>query len=130
MRLTEYPELTADISYFLGIVYRNVDWGKMSGARASTYDIFQHRIRTAANKNSVVEFLSKLCDGLDLQAPSIPSHLIERLEFKARLVLNLIRKWSQYFVYKSSEVAKDLRKDKTYTQITDNIVKSIMQEST
>lgn len=38
--------------------------------------------------------------------------------------------WSQYFVYKSSEVAKELRKDRTYTQITDNIVKSIMQEST
>jgi hypothetical protein len=129
MRLTEHPELTAEICYFLGKVYRNVNWGKFSKAKATTYDIFQHRIRTAANKNSVVEFLSKLCDGLNLQAPSIPAELIEKLEFNATMVLNMIRKWSQYFVYKSSEVSKALKKNKKYTEIKEDIRNSILQKN-
>lgn len=130
MRLTEHPELTADIAYFLGRVYRNVNWGKMSKARATSYDIFQHRIRTASNKNSVIEFLSKLCDGLSLQAPSIPADLLERLEFQAPLVLNLIRRWSQYFVYKASEVSKALKKKRSYEEIQEEIINSILQKNT
>jgi hypothetical protein len=129
MRLTDHPDLTADICFFLGKVYRNVDWGKFSKAKATTYDIFQHRIRTAANKNSVVEFLSKLCDGLNLQAPSIPAELIEHLEFNATKVLNMIRKWSQYFVYKSSEVSKALKKEQSYAEIKEKIINSILQKN-
>lgn len=128
MRLTEQPELAAEISYFLGIIYNHVNWKKMASARASTFDIFQHRIITASNKNSVIEFLSKLCDGLNLQAPSIPSNLLEKLEFNADLVLNLIRKWSQYFTYKSSEVSKMIRNKNSYENIKKTIVDSILQK--
>ncbi|MGV9198095.1 MAG: hypothetical protein ACOC4M_04585 [Promethearchaeia archaeon] len=129
MRLTDHPKLTADICYFLGKVYRAVNWGKMSKARATSYDIFQHRIRTASNKNSVSEFLSKLCDGLNLQAPSIDPDLLEKLEFNADLVLNMLRKWSQYFVYRASRVSKDLKKKVSRTQIKEKIIKSILQKS-
>jgi len=129
MRLTEHPELTAEICYFLGKVYRNVDWGKFSKAKATTYDIFQHRIRTAANKNSISEFLSKLCDGLNLQAPSIPVELIEKLEFNADTSLNMIRKWSQYFVYRSSNVSKKLKTKMSYAEIKEEIINSILQKN-
>jgi hypothetical protein len=129
MRLTDHPELTADICFFLGKVYRNVDWGKFSKAKATTYDIFQHRIRTAANKNSISEFLSKLCDGLNLQAPSIPAELIERLEFNADTSLNMIRKWSQYFVYRASKVSKALKTKQSYAEIREEIINSILQKN-
>lgn len=128
MQLTDYPELTADICYILGKVYRRVNWQKMSNAKATAYDIFQHRLRTAANNSSVIKFLSKLCDGLSLQAPLIEAELLEKLEFQAPLVLRMIRSWSQYFTYRASIVKKMLKNNKKYNEITQTIIDSILQK--
>jgi hypothetical protein len=128
MRLTDEPELIADISYFLGIVYRNVNWAKIQKARATSHDIFQKRLRVAAMKTSIPELLSKLCGGLRLEAPSIHAELIERLDYHSRTVLNMIRKWTQYFVYRSSDVAEALKEKKSYEEIKGEIIKSILQE--
>lgn len=125
MRLNEHPRLVAEISYFLGKVYLNVNWHKMRNARATAYDIFEHRLEVASSFDSIPSLLKKLCNGLDLQAPSIPPEVIEGLESQARLALKMIRSWPQYFVYKASQVSKALKKKKAQAEIISQIIDEI-----
>lgn len=128
MRLTDHPKIVAKTVLFLTLVYHRVNWKPMSKASSTPYDIFQHRLRVAANTNSIPAFLSKLCNGLDLQAPSIPADLIEYLEFHADLVLMMIREWSQYFVYRASLSAKALKKGKKREEIIQNIINTLTNQ--
>lgn len=127
MQLSDDPETVAEISYFLALIYKNVNWRKMRNARATAYDIFEHRLEVASFNESIPSMLKKLCNGLDLQAPSIPVGLIETLDKKTERVLYLIRSWPQYFVYKSASIAKLLkRKQKpSYEEIKQDIIKDL-----
>lgn len=125
MQLNENPELVADISCFLALIYRSVNWHKMRRAKGTAYDIFEHRLEVASFNESIPSLLKKLCNGLDLQAPSIPVKIIESLDHQTDLVLYLIRSWPQYFVYKAASIARQLKeKEFSLQDIKNQIIES------
>ncbi len=104
MKIEEHKEVVDDLTELLGHVYKAVNWKKMRSR--SAYDIFEHRLEVASYQNSIPAMLKKLCHGLNLQAPGkIEPDLIERLD-KSDVALKLLRRWTQYFVYKAAEYAK------------------------
>jgi len=107
MRLSEYKEEIEDITELLGNVYNAVDWKKIRNR--SPYDVFHNRLRVASRQQTITQFLQKLCYGLSLQAPPLKYELIERLDKNQDIVFRLIREGTQYFVYKASEYAKNLK---------------------
>lgn len=128
MQLNENAEIVAKIAGLLGIIYRSVNWKKISRI---SYDVFEHRLEVATYNEDVPSFLKKLCNGLSLQAPPIPISLLESLEKENELVLKLIRSWPQYFVYKAAQVSKMIKEDKSkdiYRIKMKNIIKNIKED--
>ena len=51
----------------LAIIYAKVPWGKMKTSK-NPHDIFNHRVRAAARRGSLYQFVSKLCNYFGLQS--------------------------------------------------------------
>ncbi|MFW9872931.1 MAG: hypothetical protein ACFFG0_07505 [Candidatus Thorarchaeota archaeon] len=128
IQLSDHPEIIAKVSLFLGLIYRSVYWYKMRNSRGSAYDIFEHRLEVASFSESIPSLLKKICNGLDLQAPSIPSKLIIYLDKHTDLILSMIREWTQFFTYQASFVAKDLKKKTSHDEIINKIITELKNE--
>lgn len=75
MQFSEIEEKTAEL---LAVIYSHVDW--MNVARShNAWDIFQHRVRTAATQPDVERFIERLCYAFGIQ--SIAPDYIELVSY-------------------------------------------------
>ena len=119
MRIEEHKDIVEDLTELLGKVYQSVNWKKIRGR--SAYDVFEHRLEVASYQNSIPAMLRKLCHGLSLQAPGrIDSELIERLD-RSDVSLKLLRRWTQYFVYKAAEYSRANKRTKNEEGGNENV---------
>jgi len=78
MRLNENrDEIRNLLVELLAIIYARVPWGKMR-TRHNVHDIFNHRVRAAARKANINEFVSKLCNYFGLQ--DLPPESIDAIQ--------------------------------------------------
>jgi len=61
----------------LAYVYKDVKWRKIRTKNA--YDVFNHRVRAAAHRSTIYEFISKLCNYFGLQ--SLPTEVMQDLDY-------------------------------------------------
>ena len=100
-------EKVADI---LALAYMRVNWKRMG--KRSSYDVFQHRLKTSSSQQTVTKFIDKLCKGLSLQSISANPEDIEYLESHREEVLRMIREESVYLTLLAAKKAKELKKKK------------------
>ena len=103
-------ELYDKIADILALAYMRVRWSRM-GMRSS-YDIFQHRIKTSSNQQTVTKFIDKLCKGLSLQSISAKSSDIEYLEEHRDNVLRMLREDSVYLTLLAAEKSRKLKEER------------------
>ena len=103
-------ELYEKIADVLALAYRRVNWKKMG--RRSSYDVFQHRLKTSSSQVSVTKFIDKLCKGLSLQSISAEPEDIEYLEKHREDVLRMIREESVYLTLLAAKKAKEMKRIK------------------
>ena len=68
MQYDDEYRLEGDVVTILACIYSKVKWASM-GSRSS-YDIFEHRIEYARHEQSIPEFIQRLCNKLNIQAPT------------------------------------------------------------
>lgn len=91
--MVDYRE---DLILFLRLFWRAADW-KRIGRKHYAGDIFQHRVRVAADQPSFRRAAEKLAKTLSLQYPPAPPELIDRLD-ESPTALQSLRKESRYWV--------------------------------
>lgn len=101
-------ELYDKVADMLALAYVRVNWKRMG--KRSAYDVFQHRLKTSSNQQSVTRFIDKLCKGLSLQSISAEPADIEYLEERSEEVLRMIREESVYLTLLSAKKAKEMKK--------------------
>lgn len=65
-----FSELEIKTARLLSVIYGKVNWAKIASARHIPWDIFQHRVLTAATKPDVPRFVERLCYAFGLQSIS------------------------------------------------------------
>ncbi len=100
-------ELYDKIGDLLALAYVKVNWKRM-GTRSS-YDIFQHRLKTSSSQSSVTRFIDKLCKGLSLQSISADPSDIEHLEEQKEEILRMLREESVYLTLLAAKKAKEMK---------------------
>lgn len=103
-------ELYDKIADMLALAYMRVNWKRMG--KRSSYDVFQHRLKTSSSQSSVTKFIDKLCKGLSLQSISAEPEDIEYLENQKEEVLRIIREESVYLTLLAAKKSKEMRKYK------------------
>ena len=103
-------KLLDQIADLLAAVYRKGRWRRMRNS--NPHDVFQHRIKYAAAKPSVLEFLDKLCQGLGIQSIKYDPEKIEALQQRNDEVLHALRRESVYLVTKATFLAKKYKEQK------------------
>jgi hypothetical protein len=98
------------VGNMLALAYMRVNWKKMG--KRSSYDVFQHRLKTSSSQSSVTRFIDKLCKGLSLQSISAKTEDIEYLEERKEEVLRMIREESVYLTLLAAKKAKEMKKKK------------------
>jgi len=106
-KMNELYEKIADI---LALAYVRVNWKRMG--KRSSYDVFQHRLKTSSSQQTVTKFIDKLCKGLSLQSISADPKDIEDLEKRREDVLRMLREESVYLTLLAAKKAKELKKNK------------------
>jgi len=102
--------LYEDLIELLAIVYMNIPWHKIKTSK-NAYDIFNHRVRAAARRGTINEFISKLCNYFSLQSlPLETQELIERLRPYEREVLSRLEREHIAFSVYAIARAKELKK--------------------
>ena len=103
-------ELYDKVAHVLALAYMRVNWRRMG--KRSSYDIFQHRLKTSSSQQTIPKFIDKLCKGLSLQSISANPEDIEYLESHREEVLRMIREESVYLTLLAAKKAKELKKKK------------------
>lgn len=103
-------ELDEALEYVLAKTYMRVPWRRMGNR--SAYDIFQHRVKVAANMGNIKKFIEKLCHGLHLQSISVDPEIIDFLEEHREEVLEKVREETVYWVLRAAKKAKELKTEK------------------
>ena len=65
----QFEEIEIKTAELLAAVYMKVNWMKVA-ARHNAWDIFQHRVRTAATQQDIEKFLERLCFSFGIQSLS------------------------------------------------------------
>ena len=78
-----FSELEIKTAKLLSVIYGKVNWTKIASARHIPWDIFQHRVLTAASKPDVPRFVERLCYAFGLQsiAPDNVPLISELIEY-------------------------------------------------
>ena len=100
-------KLLDQIADLLSAVYRKVNWRRMKNR--NPHDVFQHRVKFAACKSNVLEFLDKLCQGLGIQSIKYDPDKILNLKEKNREVMYALRHESIYLVVKATALAREYK---------------------
>jgi len=106
----EMNELYEKVANILALVYVRANWKRMG--KRSSYDVFQHRLKTSSSQQTVTKFIDKLCKGLSLQSISADPKDIEDLEKCREDVLQMLREESVYLTLLAAKKAKELKKNK------------------
>jgi hypothetical protein len=96
-KMSEQTEFEQDLKTLLVTVHNAVDWKKVS-QRSYKWDVFTHAVQAAANQESVPKFLDRICENLSIQSIQAPADLLLRLRSNQRLILNALRKETQFWV--------------------------------
>jgi len=100
-----------EIIEVLGAVYQRADWRKITGrGRISKYDVFAHRVKSAAYQENVKKFLEKLCHGLGLQSVNVNPQVIADLDEHKDQVLKALREETIYYILCASKMGKEVKK--------------------
>jgi len=84
------PETEAKLVELLAEVYARIPWQKIRTSK-NPYDIWNHRLRSAATRSTLAEFISKLCNAFGMQSTSERAvELLEELRPQERALLDLI----------------------------------------
>lgn len=75
MQFSEIQLKTADL---LAVIYSKIKWVKVARSH-NAWDIFQHRVRTAAVQSDVERFIERLCFSFGIQ--SLPPDYVVLVEF-------------------------------------------------
>ena len=110
VRRKKMDELYNKIADILALAYMRVNWKRMG--KRSSYDVFQHRLKTSSSQSSVTRFIDKLCKGLSLQSIAANPEDIEYLEERKEEVLRMIREESVYLTLLAAKKSKELKKRK------------------
>ena len=95
MQYDDEYRLEGDVVTILACIYSKVKWASM-GSRSS-YDIFEHRIEYARHEQSIPEFIQRLCNKLNIQAPTYGKYerdfldAVERCRGTEEQTLHMIR---------------------------------------
>ena len=96
-----------EIIEVLNAVYQRADWKKITGhGRISKYDVFAHRVKSAAYQENVKKFLEKLCHGLGLQSVNVNPQVIADLDKHRDQVLKALREETIYYILCASKSKK------------------------
>jgi len=106
----EMNELYEKVANILALVYVRANWKRMG--KRSSYDVFQHRLKTSSSQQTVTKFIDKLCKGLSLQSISADPRDVEDLEKRREEVLRMLREESVYLTLLAAKKAKELKKNK------------------
>lgn len=99
-----------DMAELLGQVWRRVRWRRMVSRTRPATDIFQHRLKVAALRSTIREFVTKLCHGLNLQSVQVEPALINRLEEKSDEILSAVFRENVYWTLVAQERAKEVKR--------------------
>jgi len=100
-------KLLDQIADLLSAVYRKVNWRRMRNK--NPHDVFQHRVKFAACKSNVLEFLDKLCQGLGIQSIKYDPDQILYLNERNKEVMYALRHESIYLVVKATALAREYK---------------------
>lgn len=91
----------------LAVVYRAADWSQITGGgqRRAT-DVFQHRLQVASKQTTVPQAVRKLCHGLSLQGPELPTAALDELRSQERRSLRLLDDENVYLTLKAKETVQ------------------------
>lgn len=103
-------EWEGDMAQLLGAIWKRVKWKRMVSRTRPATDIFQHRLKVAAMRSTVREFVTKLCHGLNLQSVAVEPGLIDRLEERSDEVLSAVFRENVYWTLIAQERAKEGKK--------------------
>lgn len=102
-----------NITYILAKVYMRVDWKKIiHGNKIRSEDVFQHRIKSSANRISLRLVLDKLCNSLGLQSIEVLTNIIDDVVNEESKALWILRKESIYLSRKAIELSELLWKNR------------------
>lgn len=91
----------------LAVVYRAADWSQITGGgRRRATDVFQHRLQVASKQTSVPVAVRKLCHGLSLQGPEMPTESLDALIAEERRALRLLDDENVYLTLKAKETVQ------------------------
>jgi len=111
MRLTD--EQVAKLTMLLAHIYRAIDWRRIRTSK-SRYDIWNHRVRAAATRATLPEFVSKLCNFFGVQSlPSRAIELVDELAQADRECLTYIARNHIHIATKSAVLWKQLTQEET-----------------
>lgn len=99
-------DLRRDWIEVLAVVWRAADWNTIASRSHPATDVFQHRLRTASTRPSVQEAIRKLCHGLSLQAPEMPTGALDELIANERDAMRLIRTEDVWLTLKAKETVQ------------------------
>jgi len=96
---------------FLAYIYKRVPWGKMRTSK-NPYDIFNHRVRSAARRGTLYQFSSKLCNYFGLQTlPFQAQKLLDEMRPFETEVLNTLSTEHIPFCVRGIMKAKQMREE-------------------
>lgn len=101
---------------FLSIVYSSVPWSKMKTSK-NVHDIFNHRVRAAARRETIYQFTSKLCNYFGLQSlPHEAQVFLDELRPCETEVLNVLSREHIPYCVRAIILAKE-RKEKVLKRV-------------
>ncbi|MEN2997778.1 MAG: hypothetical protein ABDH28_01895 [Brevinematia bacterium] len=107
-----HEELEGKVVELLARVYNRIDFKKIRTSK-NIHDVFNHRVRAASRRESLGEFISKLCNYFGIQSlPQEVLPLIAYLEPYSKIVLSALYTEHIPLCLKAIVKAKEIRSKK------------------
>jgi len=111
-RIEITPEVEGQFVELLAHLYGRVNWGRMNTSK-NAWDIWNHRVRAAATRGTLGEFVSRLCNQLGLQsAPPRAIALMEVLRPYQDVLLTLAYREHIYISMRAALLARQFRQER------------------
>lgn len=97
----------------LAIIYSRIPWGTKIKTSKNPHDVFNHRVRAAAKRSTVYQFVSKLCNYFGMQTiPIETQELVDSLRQNEMNVLNVLSIEHIPYCVRGIIRAKEIKKDR------------------
>lgn len=108
MNETEIMGIEEELATVLAMIYRRIDWSKISTKSAHLF--YQSNIRASMNVVNFKQFLDKLCKKVGVQFIKLDSDLIRKLNNES-LVMSLIREETVYIMNYALDIAEEMKNE-------------------